>query len=124
MESLRTALGEVQLHRLARLGRDRRPQLELGQRRTQVEARPADNDRPAAALDERIDLGVRELGEAACGELIAYVCDSDEPVFEPLSLLSVGCSAENLQAAVDLNRVAADRNRVFASLPQNLSELD
>ena len=51
--------------------RHRRAQVEVGQRRSQVEAGPADDDRAAALGQQPVDLGVRQGREAPGAELLA-----------------------------------------------------
>ena len=69
--------------------RDRRPQLELGQRGAHVEAGAADDDRPAPLREQAIDLGMRELREAAGRELLVDADDSEQPVLESSLLAAV-----------------------------------
>ena len=69
----RSAISASTSSRIA--GGYRRAQLELRERRAHVEARPADQDRPAALGQQPVDLGVRALGEAPGRELLG---DGDE----------------------------------------------
>ena len=50
--------------------------------------------------------------------------DPEQPVLEPRALRRRRRSAENLEPAVDLDRVAGDRHRVLAALAQQLGDLD
>ena len=124
VEGIRAALRQIPFDLVTHLGGNGRAQLELGKSRAQVQARPAHDDRPPPLLEERIDLAVRELREAAGRELLGGIRDADEPVLEPFALLWGRRSAQDIEAAVDLDRVAADRDRVLPALSQHLGELD
>ena len=69
VERLRAALGDLALDLVADLRRHRRAQLDVGQRRAQVEAGAADDDRAPACGEQGVDLGVGQLGEAPGAEL-------------------------------------------------------
>ena len=58
VERLGAALGDLALDLGAHPGRHRGSQIEVGQRRAQVEAGPADDDRAASLGQELVDLGV------------------------------------------------------------------
>ena len=118
------AFGEVALDLGAKLRGHRRAQVELGERRAHVEARPADDDRAAPLVEQSVDLGVGERGEAPGRKLLVDPRDPDEPVLEPGLLGGPGGPAENLQPTVDLDRIAGDRDRILAALAQQLGDLD
>ena len=61
----------------------RGPQVQVGERRAQVEAGPADDDRPAPFGQELVDLGVRQGREAPRAELPRHLDEADQPVLEP-----------------------------------------
>src|SRR5687767_1418477 len=82
MKAVRASFGEVTLDLLANLGGHRRAHLERGKRRPQVEAGPTDDDRPPAFAKERVDLGVRQIGEPARRELLGGARDPDESMLE------------------------------------------
>ena len=63
------------------LGR-RRSQIELGERRAQVQAGAADDDRAPPGGQQPIDLGVRELGVLADAERRVERQEGDEAMFE------------------------------------------
>jgi hypothetical protein len=64
------------------------------------------------------------LGEEAGAELVSDLDDPEQPVLELLPLPRAGSTAEDLEPAVDLDRVAGDRHRVLAAIPQQLTECD
>ena len=118
----RSAISRLDL--LADRRRHRRAQVEVGERRAQVEPGAADHDRAPALGQQRVDLGVGALGVAAGAELLAGIDEGEQPVLEPLALLRARGAAEDLQAPVDLDRVAVDRDRVLPALAQQLGERD
>ena len=83
----RPARGQIRLDVGPDVGGYRRAHLELGQRRSQVEAGAADDDRAAPRVEQAIDLGVRQLGEAPSRELLGWVTQAEQPVFEAVPLL-------------------------------------
>ena len=95
------------------------------ERRAHVEAGAADDDRPAAPprADESIS-DSREVGEAPGAELLADVDDPDQPMLEALALLGARRPRQHLEPAIDLERVAGDRDRVLAALAQALGDGD
>ena len=62
--------------------RRRRAQIELGQRRAQVEAGAADHDRTAPGGEQIVDLGVGQLGVLAGAEGRVERQERDQPVFQ------------------------------------------
>ena len=75
---------------------------EVREGRTEVEARAAGDDGPAPALDELVDLGVRQRRERAHAHRLF---ERPEP-YEPRGTRRL--VRENRQAAVDLHRVRGD----------------
>ena len=74
--------------------------------------------RPSSSSE--VDLRVRELREAAGRELLGRIGNADQAVFQLLLLIGGRRAAQDLQPAIDLNRVAADGHWVLPSLPQKL----
>ena len=124
MECLGTSLGELALHLMAELVRHRWPQVELRERRSQIQAGPSDHDRPPALGQQRIDLAMCGLGIAAGAELLPGLDERQQPVFELLAFLCRRGAAQSLQPAIDLDRVAVDRDGVLAALPKALGDRD
>ena len=103
----------------------RRAQLELGERGAHVEAGAADDDRPPALGEQLVDLGVRERRRtgrprtprrsARTRPAGARAARARPRVAAPLRIS---------RPAVDLDRVAGDRDRVLAALAQQLGDLD
>ena len=60
-----------------RLGRRR--ELQVGQRRAQIETGPADDDRSSTAREDVVDRLVREPLKLADGHVVLDVEDADEP---------------------------------------------
>ena len=87
--------------------RRRRAQVELGERRAQVEARAADDDRPPALREQPVDLGVGELRVLADAERRVDRQEGDEAVLERRALGRRGDAGEGLEA----RRPAARRPR-------------
>jgi hypothetical protein len=102
----------------------RRAQLQVGQSGLEVEAGAADDDRPAAGGEGRVDLGPSALGELAGGERLARVEEGQQPVLELRLLRGRGGAGERLEAAVDLEGVGGDRHRILPALAQPLGERD
>ena len=107
----------------SRFGR-RLDQRELGQRGAQVEAGAADDDRPPARLQRRVDLAMGQRHVVADRERLGDRHEADQPVLEPRPLRSAGGPGQPPEPLVDLQRVAGDRHRVLAALPQQLGESD
>ena len=120
VERLRATLGDLALDLLAHIGRNRRAQVEVGERGAQVEAGPADHDRPAALRQELVDLRVRKGREPPGAELAAHLDEADQPVLEPRALLGGRGPAQRLESPVDLDRVARDGDRVLAAFAQEI----
>ncbi len=76
----RAGLGDLRLHPLPDLGRDRRLQVELGEGGPHVEPGPSDHDRGPARIEEIVDLGPGQLREAPGAELLARIDEADETV--------------------------------------------
>ena len=70
--------------------------------------------RPAAT--SAVDLRVGEAGELARGRAAGHRQDAEQPVLEPRPLLRRRGAREDLQPAVELQRVGGDRHRVLAAL--------
>jgi hypothetical protein len=100
------------------------PKLDLSERCAQIEARAADNDRPPPLGEQRIDLAAGELGEAPGAELVIDLGDPEQTVLERGALLRGRRARQRLEAAVDLQRVAAQRHGVLAALAQPLGDRD
>ena len=124
VQGLGAALGDLALHLIADLARDRRAQVEIRQGRPQVEAGAADDDRAAALGEQGVDLAVGGLRVAAGAGLLPGLDERQQPVLEALPLRRGRRAAQRLQAPIDLDRVAVDGNRVLASLSQALRDLD
>ena len=86
VQRLGSALFDLPLDLLANLSRDRRAQVEVGQGGAQIEPGSPDHDRPPALGEQAVDLGVRELGEAAGAELLGHRHEAQQPVLEPRAL--------------------------------------
>ena len=92
---------------------------ELGQRGAQVEAGAADDDRRRAVGEQRVDLGVRELG--VLGDAEARV---ERRRTRPAGARARAAAAarrdagQDLEAGVDLQRVGGDRDRPLAARAQ------
>ncbi len=84
----------------------RRRKLELGERRAEVEARSADDERRAAVGEDLVDRGVRELRVLADRSLVPERPHPDEALWMRRAV------REDRQAVVDLHRVGRDN---FAS---------
>ena len=113
VQCLRAPLGQIPLHRVPRLRRHRRLHVQVRQRGPQVEARAAHHDRPAALGQQPVDLGVGQLGVAAGAELLGGIDEREQPVLEPAPLGFARRPAQDLQAPVELDRVAVDGDRVL-----------
>ena len=101
-----------------------RAQLELGQRRPQVQPGAADDDRPPAVGERAVDLGVRQLRVAAGAERLPGRHEADQPVLEPCPLLRCRRPGQDLQPAVDLQGVGGDGEGPLAELAQPVGERD
>ena len=95
---------------------------ELGERRAQVQAGASDDDRPPAGREQRVDLGVRELGVLADAERRIERQERDQPVLQAHALGCLRDPGEDLQPGVDLQRVGGDRNRFLAGPAQDVGE--
>ena len=67
-------------------GVDRRSEVELGQRRPQVQAGAADDDRAPALREQRVDLGVGAFGVRAGREGLGDRHEAEQAVLEPRAL--------------------------------------
>ena len=82
----RAVLLELRPAARADLGGDGRAEVELRERRAQVEAGAADDDRAPALGQQRVDLGVGGAGELAGARGRGQRQRADEAVLEPLAL--------------------------------------
>ena len=105
-------------------GVDGRPQVELGQRRPQVQAGAADDDRPPALAEQRVDRRVGVRGVGAGGEGLGDRHEAEQAVLEPCLLGRGRRAGEDRQALVDLQRVRGHGDRVLPALAQPLGERD
>jgi hypothetical protein len=67
---------------------------------------------------------VCELSESTGAEVLARFYEPDQSMLEPAALILVGRPAQDLQSPVDLNRVAADCDRVLPILTEPLRDRD
>ena len=124
MKRLRTALLDLALDLIPDLAGNARSQVKLCQRRAQVQARAADHDRAPPLCQQPVDLKVGELAVAPGAELLGRVDERKQPMLEPSALLPIRRPAQDLEPAIDLDRVAVDRNRILAALAQPLGDRD
>jgi hypothetical protein len=124
VQRLGPAFLHVRENSLPQPGRRRRAQLEVGERRLEVETRAPDDDRAPARLERRVDLRVRERGELTRGEGLGHGDERQQAVLEPLPLRRCGRAGEDLEAAVDLESVGGNGHGVLPALAQAVGELD
>ncbi len=124
MQRLGASRGQLTLDPLPDGGVGRRAQLEVREGDLEVEAGAAHDDRAAAVLERGVDLRVCEGGELAGREGLARVEEREQAVLEPLTLLRRRGAREQLEAAVDLERVGRHGQRFLASLAQPLGHRD
>ena len=124
MKGLGTASGDLALDPLPHGGVGRRAQLQVGEGGLEVEARAAHHDRSAAPLERAVDLRVCERGELAGREDLTRVEERKQAMLQPVALLGRGGAREELETAVDLERVCRHRQRFLASLAQPLGQRD
>ena len=124
MKRARAERRELLLELLAQPGGGRGLEVEVRERRAQIQARPPDDDRRRALGQQVVDLGVRcrrVLGDA----VFAVDRDiSDQAVLEPLELFRRGLGGERVQPLVHLNRVRRDGDGALAARAQHLGHLD
>ena len=96
MEHLRPGLFELGDQARANAFGRRRAQVELGQRGAQVEARPADDDRPAPFLEQLVDLRVGELRVLADAVRRVDGQERQQPVLQLRLLGRAGGARERL----------------------------
>jgi hypothetical protein len=109
---------------LAHAGRGRRAQLQVRERGLEVEPGAAHHDRPAAGAGRGVDLLVRQGGELPGRECLRDRDKREQAMLEPLLLLTARRSGEQLEPAVDLQRVRGDGHGILATLAEALRELD
>ena len=73
VKRLRAALGDLGLDLGANLGGHGRAQVEIGERRAQIQPGSADDDRATPVREKPVDLGVCELRVAAGAELLGGI---------------------------------------------------
>jgi hypothetical protein len=108
----------------AQLGRRWRAQLEVGERRLQVQARAAHHNRPAAVAEGAVDRAARQLGEATSREGLRDRHERQQPVLEGLAFLRRRGTGQDLEPLVHLERVRRDRDRVLPLRAQPLRQRD
>ena len=118
------AAGNLGFEPLAHPGRRRRPEVHVGERGAQVEAGAADDDRPPAGREGRVDLGVRERHELSDRERRVDRDEAEQAVLETDPVAHVGGAGERLETGVDLERVGRDRDRPLAADAQEVGERD
>jgi hypothetical protein len=96
-------------------GVGRGAQVELGKRGAKVQAGAADDDRPAAGVDEAVDLRMGHGRVGAGGEAVRERHGADQAVLERVALALARSAGEDLEPRVDLQRVGGDRDRVLAA---------
>ena len=109
---------------LARAGGRGRAQVEVGQRRAQVEPRAAHDDRPPPGGEQRVDLRVGAARVVAGRGARGQRQDAHEPVLQGGALGGRRRAREHLQAAVDLQRVGGDGDGILPGGAQALRERD
>ena len=82
-----------------------RTQAEIGERRTQVQARPPHDDRALPPSQETVDLGMGELGVLPGAEGGVDRQERDQPVLELRPLGRARDAGQRLEAFVDLERI-------------------
>ncbi len=65
-----------------------------------------------------------KLREATGRELLGHVRNPDQAMFQLLLLVGGRRATQDLQPPIDLDRVAADGDRIFPALPQEVGEGD
>src|SRR3954447_10050446 len=93
---------EVGFDLLAQPGRRRRAQVEVGERRAQVEPGTADDDGPPALAERRVDRLVRALREVPGGEGGVRRQKRDEQMLEFRTVRRARDAGKRLEAAIDL----------------------
>jgi hypothetical protein len=109
---------------LADAGRGRRPEVQVGERGAEVEACPADHDRPVSRVQRPVDLRVREPCVLPGGCLCGHRQHADQTVLQSFLLGTGGRTGENAEAAVELQRVRRDRDGRLAGGAQPLRQPD
>src|SRR6478735_23767 len=123
-ERLGPTLGELALDLGANLRWNRRSQVQVRERRPQVQPGPANRDRAPSLGQQLVDLLVREGGELPGAELTGRVDEADEAVLQAIALRGRGRAAERLEPPVDLNGVARHGDRILTSGAQPLGDGD
>ena len=123
-ERLGPTLGDLALDLGANLRWNRRAQVEVRQRRPQVQPGPADRDRAPSLGEQLVDLRVRQGGEPPGAELPARVDEADQAVLQPVALRGRRRAAQRLEPPVDLDGVARDGDRILTPRSQPLGDGD
>src|SRR6202035_2228422 len=101
-----------------------RAQVKLAERRAQVEARAADDQRTPAGREQAVDLGVGELRVLADAEGCVEREKREEPMLERRPLARRRDTREDLEARIHLQRVRRHGDRILAACAQELRERD
>ena len=99
-------------------------QIELRQRRAQIQARAADDDWATPSRERRVDLGVRERHVLPDRERTGNRHEPEQAVLQPRLLRGRRGAGQRAQPVVDLQRIGRDGDRVLAASAQQLRELD
>src|SRR5450755_654899 len=102
----------------------RRAQVELTDRRPQVEARAADDDGAVSGLEQPVDLRMGELGVLPDAEGCVDGQERDQAVLEGGPLAGIGGPGQHLDRRVDLKRIRRHRDRPLAALPEQPGQGD
>jgi len=124
MKRFRPLPGQIGLHLAADRRRYCRAQLKPGKRCPQVQAGAADHQRVLTSLQDRINLRMHEGGITPRAELLVGGDQAEQPVFEAVPLGLGRSAGEDLQAPVDLDRVAVHRHGRFTPGGQQPGKLD
>ena len=104
--------------------RRRRPEAQLGQRGAQVQPGPADHDRAGAGVEQRVYLGVGQLGVLPDAEARVDREERDQPVFE-LGTIAGSCgTGQGLHPGVHLQGVGGHRDGSLAAHTERSRQLD
>lgn len=118
MQCVRAPLIHLSLYLLPQPAIDRGNQIQIRQRGLEPETGASDDYGQPPVSDQLIYLRMGYLGVHARAHLLARIDESDQSVLQLLLLPQVGCAADRLEAAIDLNRVAVHSNRALPPLSQ------
>ena len=124
MERLRSDFPKLRLDRRLDVRGYLRAQVELGQGSPHVEATAADEDRPPALREGRVDLGMCAPRELPNAVFLLERHEPDEPVFEPPFVLLGRPAAQDWDPSIDLHRIAIDCDCSLPSIGKEGAELD